>query len=297
MRTDEKAIPARVERAAFTLSGSRARDIRLGKLVLTYLLLTLIGLSMILPFAAMLSQSLKNTGEFLRYPFEWIPSQPSLNNYALLFASSRVLRWTLNSAVISLGVVALQLLTCSFAAYAFARKSFPGRDLLFWMLMLQLILPYQVTVIPIFLMLSSLSLINTYFAFWLPFGTSVFGTFLLRQAFITIPRDYDEAARIDGANDFQIFWSVLLPMVRPTLVVLSIFTFLLQWNDFFYPLIVIQSDEMKTLQVGLAQLQPIGGEPGVRMAGATYTFVPTFVLFLLLQRYLVTGVQSGGIKG
>src|SRR5207248_7482697 len=151
--------------------------------------------------------------------------------------------------------------------------------------------------IPTFMLLSNLGLTNTYLAYWIPFGTSVFGTFLLRQAFITIPADYDEAARIDGASDLQIYWHVLLPMVRPTLIVLVIFTFILQWNDFLYPLIMTQSDSMKTLQVGLAQLQPIGGQPGVMMAGPTFAFLPTFVLFLLLQRYLVMGLQAGGLKG
>jgi multiple sugar transport system permease protein len=276
---------------------SVARLQRIAGRLATFALLLVVGLLMVLPFLAMLSQSLKGTGEFLQYPFEWLPAHATLANYRLLFSNSQVLRWTLNSFLIAGGVSVLQVLTCSLAAYAFARKRFTGRDPLFWVLMTQVILPYQVTIIPVFLLLSGLHLTDTYFAFWLPFGTNVFGTFLLRQSFITIPHDYDEAARIDGANDFQIYWHVLLPMVRPALVVLVIFTFIFQWNDFLYPLIATQSDSMKTLQVGLAQLQPIGGQPGVLMAGATFAFVPTLVLFVLLQRHIVTGLQSGGLKG
>jgi ABC-type glycerol-3-phosphate transport system permease component len=158
-------------------------------------------------------------------------------------------------------------------------------------------LPYHVTVIPVFILLTRLQLVNTYWAFWLPFATSVFSTFLVRQAMLTIPREYDEAARIDGANDWQIYWRILLPMCRPTIVVLAIFTFLLLWNDFFYALIVLQTNDMRTLQIGLAQLQPLGGQPGVLMAGATFAFLPTLIFFLTQQGRMVQGLQAGGLKG
>jgi multiple sugar transport system permease protein len=199
-------------------------------------------------------------------------------------------------------VALLQVLTGSLAAYAFARKSFPGRDAIFWTLMLQVILPYQVTLIPLFVLMTRWHLTNTYFAFWLPFGASVFGTFLLTQAMKTIPREYDDAARIDGCSDFGIYWRILVPMIRPTLTVLAVFSFILQWNDFLYPLIMTHSNSMRTLQVGLAALRPQGGvligpELALIMAGATYAFMPTMILFLALQRYIVTGLVAGGLKG
>lgn len=262
----------------------------------TYLILVLVGLFMIIPFLGMVSQSLKATDEYFAYPFRWIPARPSLVNFRLLFRDSLILRWTLNSLLTSGGSALLQVLTASLAGYGFARKHFRGRDAIFWLMLLQLTLPYQVTIIPVFILLSRLHLVDTYWAFWLPFATSVFSTFLMRQAMISIPKEYDEAAKIDGANDLQIYWRILLPMCRPTVIVMVIFAFLQLWNEFYFALVVIQSNTMKTLQVGLAQLQPIGGEPGVLMAGATFAFIPTLILFLSQQRYIVEGLQAGGLK-
>ena len=263
---------------------------------LTYVILGVIGVIMVTPFVAMLSLSLKNIGGFYQYPFEWIPDVITWANYQLLFRGSEIIRWTFNSFIIAGGCALLQVLTASLAGYAFARKEFRGRQVIFWLMLVQLILPYHVTIIPVFILLSKLQLVDTYWAFWLPFATSVFSTFLMRQAMLAIPRDYDEAARIDGANDIQIWWRIILPMCRPTVIVLVIFTFLQLWNDFFFALIVVQSDTMRTLQVGLAQLQPIGGQPGVLMAGSVFAFLPTFLLFVVLQRQLIEGLQAGGIK-
>lgn len=263
---------------------------------LTYLILITVGVIMVVPFVAMLSLSLKNIGGFYQHPFQWIPEAITWANYQLLFRGSEIIRWTFNSFVIAAGCALLQVVTASLAGYAFARKEFRGRQVIFWLMLVQLIVPYHVTIIPVFILLSRLQLVDTYWAFWLPFATSVFSTFLMRQAMLDIPRDYDEAARIDGANDIQIWWRIILPMCRPTVIVLVIFTFLQLWNDFFFALIVIQSDQMRTLQVGLAQLQPIGGQPGVLMAGSVFAFLPTFVLFIVLQRQLIEGLQAGGIK-
>jgi multiple sugar transport system permease protein len=263
---------------------------------LTYLILLVVGVIMVVPFIAMLSLSLKNIGSFYQYPFQWIPEAITWVNYQLLFRGSEIIRWTFNSFVIAAGCALLQVVTASLAGYAFARKDFRGRHVISWLMLVQLIVPYHVTIIPVFILLSRLQLVDTYWAFWLPFATSVFSTFLMRQAMLDIPRDYDEAARIDGANDLQIWWRIILPMCRPTVIVLVIFTLLQLWNDFFFALIVIQSDQMRTLQVGLAQLQPIGGQPGVLMAGSVFAFLPTFVLFIVLQRQLIEGLQAGGIK-
>ena len=262
----------------------------------TYLLLLVVGVMMVLPFVAMLSQSFKDTGSYFEYPFRWIPERPTVMNYQHLLSQSMILRWTLNSLLIAGGAAVLQIITASLAGYGFARKRFRGRDIIFWFMLLQLMIPYQVTIIPIFIALSKLHLVNTYWAFWLPFSTSVFSAFLMRQAMLTIPMEYDEAARMDGANDLQIWWRIILPMCRPTVVVLALFAFLQLWNDFFYALIVTQTDKMRTLQVGLASLQPMNIDPGILMAGATFAFLPTFVLFITQQRNMVEGLQSGGLK-
>lgn len=266
-----------------------------------YLTLSAIAAAVTLPFVAMVIHSLRPE-TVPPYPFQWIPNQVTLASYGHLFKNTMILRWTANSLLIAGGVALLQVVTCSLAAYAFARKRFPGKDVIFWVLMLQVILPYQVTLIPLFVLLTRWHLTNSYFAFWLPFGTNVFGTFLLTQAMKTIPSEFDEAARIDGCSDFGIYWRVLMPMLRPSLIVLAVFAFIFQWNDFLYPLIMTHSNTMRTLQVGLAALRPQGGvligpELGILMAGATYAFVPTMILYMALQQHIVTGLVAGGLKG
>ncbi len=268
----------------------------------TYFILILIGATMIVPFVAMLSQSLKPGSQVLEYPFKWIPENPSMENYRMLFKQNPILRWTLNSFIVAGGSTILQLVTCSLAAYAFARTSFPGKDIIFWMMMSMLIIPSQTTLVPLFLLFSKLGLTNTYTALLLPTASSAFGIFLLKQYMEPIPKDYDEAASLDGCTRFQFYWRILMPMCKPALAVLATFNFVTQWNDFLYPLIMTQTRDMFTLQIGLSALQASGsrgemGGMGVVMAGAVWGFIPTFILFVLLQKYLVEGVSSAGLKG
>jgi ABC-type glycerol-3-phosphate transport system permease component len=268
----------------------------------TYFILVLLGSTMIVPFIAMVSQSLKPGSQVLEYPFRWIPENPSMENYRMLFKQNPIMRWTLNSFIVAGGSTILQLITCSLAAYAFARTSFPGKDILFWMMMSMLIIPSQTTLVPLFLLFSKLNLTNTYTALLLPTASSAFGIFLLKQFMEPIPKDYDEAASLDGCTRFQFYSKILLPMCKPALAVLATFNFVTQWNDFLYPLIMTQTRDMFTLQIGLSALQASGsrgemGGMGVVMAGAVWGFIPTFILFLLLQKYLVEGVSSAGIKG
>jgi len=268
----------------------------------TYFILVLLGSTMIVPFIAMVSQSLKPGSQVLEYPFRWIPENPSMENYRMLFKQNPIMRWTLNSFIVAGGSTILQLITCSLAAYAFSRTSFPGKDILFWMMMSMLIIPSQTTLVPLFLLFSKLNLTNTYTALLLPTASSAFGIFLLKQFMEPIPKDYDEAASLDGCTRFQFYSKILLPMCKPALAVLATFNFVTQWNDFLYPLIMTQTRDMFTLQIGLSALQASGsrgemGGMGVVMAGAVWGFIPTFILFLLLQKYLVEGVSSAGIKG
>lgn len=268
----------------------------ISKVVIWFLLL-LIAFIMLLPFYLMVSQSFRQGLVILTTPIEWIPSNLGFANYQVLFSKSLLPRWFFNSSFVTISVTILETLTGSMAGYAFARKDFPGRDVIFWMFMAMLMVPGQVTLIPNFLILRQLDWINTYQGLILPLSTSVFSTFLMRQYMKSIPRDYDDAAFIDGANDFTIFFRVLMPLCQPAIAVLATLSFINSWNDFLYPLIVTQRDEMRTLQVALATSLTQQTEAGVQFAATTFTFLPTAIIFLALQRYVVRGVALSGVKG
>jgi multiple sugar transport system permease protein len=260
--------------------------------------LVLCGLLMAGPFLWMLSTSLKAPNEVFQYPPRWVPTDPRWDNYAEV---TRVLpfgRYFLNSALVALSVTALQLGVCSLAAYAFARLRFPGRDALFLAFLAGLMIPSQVTLIPRFLLMRQLDWFNTYQALILPFAFSSFGTFLLRQFFLTIPRELEEAARIDGASYLQTFWRVALPLARPALAALAIFTFIDQWNSFLWPLIVTTRPEMNTLTVGLNTLRgQYNTAWNLLMAGSVIAVAPILVVFTLGNRYFIRGITTSGFGG
>ncbi|MEZ4861494.1 MAG: carbohydrate ABC transporter permease [Caldilineaceae bacterium] len=264
--------------------------------LLTYAVLMVVTALTIGPFLYMISVSLRPDFSFMYFPLSLIPEEVSWSNYQLLFRQSMIERWLLNSAVISISVTFLQLITCSMAGYAFARGDFPGRDAIFWIFMGTLMIPSTVTIVPMFLLMSAWGWVDSFAALIIPAATSIFGTFLLRQSFKAIPRDYDDAAYIDGANRFDIYWHILLPLSKPTLATLATLTFLAHWNDFLYPLIMTQSLSMRPLTVGLATMVVQQGQAGVQMAGATVTFVPTFLFFFFMQRYVVRGITLSGVK-
>lgn len=266
------------------------------KRVLTYAILITVTIITIGPFLYMMSISLRPDFSFMYFPLSLIPERTDLSNYQLLFRHSLIERWILNSAFIATSVTFLQLITCSLAGYAFARGNFPGRDVIFWIFMGTLMIPSTVIIVPLFILMSQLKWVDTYYALIVPASTSIFGTFLLRQFFKTIPRDYDDAALIDGANRFDIYWRILLPLSKPALATLATLTFLAHWNDFLYPLIMTHSLKMRPLTVGLATMVVQQGQAGVQMAGATVTFIPTFLFFLVMQRYVVRGITLSGVK-
>jgi multiple sugar transport system permease protein len=267
------------------------------KTILLYMLLILIGAMMIGPFLIMISASLRPNYNYMSFPISLIPPNAGLDNYVRLFHQTVIGRWIVNSILVSTGVTALQLFTCSLAGYAFARGDFPGRETIFWILMGTLMVPGTVTIVPTFLILSKFGWVDRYSALIVPASTSIFGTFLIRQFFMTIPRDYDDAALIDGANLWMIYYKVILPLGKPALATLATLTFLGTWNDFLYPLIVTTRAVMRTLTVGLATMVVQEGGAGVQMAAATVTFLPTFLIFLVMQRYVVQGIALSGIKG
>jgi multiple sugar transport system permease protein len=256
------------------------------------------ALLMLLPFIWMLSTSFKLAGAVFEYPPTWIPRPLVWQNYPQVLDILPFARFFLNSLFVALSVTALQLLTCSLAAYAFARLRFPGRDALFLGYLGTLMIPGQVVIIPNFILLRTLGWIDTYQALILPAAFSAFGTFLLRQYFLTIPRELEDAAVVDGASYWQIYLRVILPLSGPALSALAIFTFLAQWNSFLYPLVVTSSTEMSTLTVGLNTLQgQYNTAWTLLMAGSVIALVPVLLVFIFAQRYFIRGIAMTGLGG
>ncbi|MFB0546151.1 MAG: carbohydrate ABC transporter permease [Anaerolineae bacterium] len=265
---------------------------------ITHLFLSAGAVTMIVPFLWMISTSLKMPGKVFTYPPQWIPNPVQWSNYVETVTIMPFDRFFLNSLVQATAVTVLQLATCSLAAYAFARLEFPGRDKLFLIYLGTMMIPGQVTMIPNFLLMRFLGWIDTYQALIIPQAFSAFGTFLLRQFFLTLPRELEDAARIDGCSSFGIYWRIILPLAGPALAALAIFTFMGQWNNFLWPLIVTRSTEMKTLTVGLSAFQ---GQFAVKwhllMAGSTISLLPILIIYVIAQKYFIQGIALTGMGG
>ncbi len=277
--------------------GDHARLFRLSSLLL-YGALILGALIALFPMLWMVSASLMPTGEATASPPRLLPSRPTGEHYRALFTRLNLGRYLLNSAVVALTVSLVSLFVNSMAGYAFAKLRFRGRDRLFRALTLGLVIPVQVAMLPLFLLMKQLGMINTYWGVIIPGLASIFGIFLVRQYALSIPDDLLDAARIDGAGEFRIYWSVVLPTVRPILATLAIWTFLSTWNDFMWPLIVLSDESHYTLPVALASL--VGEhvqDTELMMAGSVLTVLPVLVVFLFLQRYYVQGIMVGSVKG
>lgn len=269
--------------------------------ILLYLLMTLAAILFLMPVAWMLVMSILPEHEIFQPILHWIPQEPTLQNFQELFKRAEeapVLRWFFNSVLVAgTGTVCYLLLT-SMAAYAFSRLQFPGRNVLFFIVIATLIIPGQVTIIPVFLLLQKLHWFNTYYALVVPGLAGAFGVFLLRQFFLTIPKELEEAALIDGCGRAGIYWRVILPLGKPALATLAIFSFLGGWNDFMLPLIATNEIEMRTLPVGLTIfLGRYSMQYGLVMATAVIATLPVLVMFLLFQRHIIRGVVLTGLKG
>lgn len=253
---------------------------------------------MLLPFAWMLSTSLKLPAETFSYPPVWIPSRLAWENYTKAVTVMPFGRFYLNSLIVTISVTTLQIVTSSLAAFAFARLRFPGRNALFLLYLATLMIPFQVTMIPNFILVRLLGWYDTYQALILPPAFSAFSTFLLRQYFMGIPFDLDQAARIDGASSLRIWWSVILPLSGPVLAALAIFVSLNSWNDFLWPLIVTNSQEMRTLPVGLSSFQgQFKVEWNLLMAGSVIAMLPVLVVYVIGQRWFIRGIAMSGMGG
>lgn len=251
----------------------------------------------IFPFLWMVSASFMHAGEASTFPPKFIPSEISLEQYRLLFQRLNVGRYFLNSAILAVAVSLVSLLVNSMAGFAFAKFHFRGKRPLMIFLLSSMTIPAQVTMLPIFLMLKQMGLLNSYLGIILPGIASIFGIFLISQYLKTTPDSLLEAARIDGASDLQIYWQIILPLAKPILVTLALFTFMGSWNDFMWPLIVMSKESMFTLPVALSNLS---GEyiqdTELMMAGSVVTVIPIVAIFLLLQKYYIQGILLGGVK-
>jgi multiple sugar transport system permease protein len=266
--------------------------------VALYVLVLLGALAMLFPFAWMVSTSLKPDAELFVTPPQLIPAVLSPANYARIWNDFPLSHFLVNSVAVALTSTSLQVTTSAMAAYAFARLRFRGRDTLFVLYLATLMIPFQVTVVPLFVEMRYLGFVNTYTGLILPGIASAFGTFLLRQAFLALPKELDEAAFIDGAGHWTVFTQIILPLAGPALATFSVFAFMASWNSFLWPLVVINSQDLMTLPVGLANLQGRYVTAwNLVMAGSTLSVIPIIALYAIAQKYVIQGFTLSGIKG
>ena len=266
---------------------------------LTIHLLLIVGAILtVIPLLWMISASFMPQGEATSFPPRVIPSRITFEHYQSLFSSLNLGRAFVNSLVVALLATVLSLLVNSLAGYAFAKLRFKGRDRVFAMLVAALGIPAQVAMLPLFLLLKSIGLVNTYVGVLIPYIATIYGVFLVRQFMLSIPDDLLAAARIDGASELRIYWSVILPVARPVLATLAIFTFMSAWNDFMWPLIILSDADKYTMPVAIANLS---GEHfqdlELMMASAVLTIIPVLALFFVLQKQYIAGMMAGSVKG
>jgi len=255
------------------------------------------AISMVIPFLWMTITALKTEAQVFTWPPQFIPSPFRFQNFIDAWTAVPFARFFLNSTIVATSVTLGSLLFNSMAGYAFAKLKFPGRDIIFLIVLGSMMVPVFVTIIPVFTLIRYLGWLNTYYALIVPGIASAFGTFLMRQFISTIPNDYLDAARIDGCNEFRIYFSIVLPLCKPAIAALGIFTFMAAWNDFLWPLTMTTTEEMKTLQVGLSFfLSEYIQKWTLHMAGAFFATIPVILVFLFFQRRIIKGITLTGLK-
>ena len=265
----------------------------------TVLHIVLLGgaVTMVAPFVWMVSSSLKKNLEVFHIPPTLIPAVPQWHNYIEIFKVVPYSRWFLNSTFIAVTQTVLYLFIASLAGYTFSRLRFPGREAIFTLYLATLMVPGEVTLIPRFILMKELHLIDTFAAVILPGAFNAYGVFLLRQFFMTLPDSLEEAAILDGASYFRIYWNIILPLAGPALATLGLFSFMGAWNDFLWPLIVINSENMKPLSVGLASFHGLYETNWpLLMAASTVALIPIVIIFIVAQKYFVQGIALTGLK-
>lgn len=277
------------------MAETRTRTVRPGWIIL-HVVIVLGALAMLFPFLWTVITSITPGAGLTMRPALW-PDNPSLEAYARLFAERPFGRVILNSFGLAAITTVVQLITSSTAAYAFSRLPFRGRGAVFAIYLATMMIPLQVLIVPLFVELKTFGLLNTYLGALLPTFASAFGIFLLRQAVNQVPRELDEAATLDGAGHFRIFWSVILPNIRPALATLTVFAFMGSWNSFLWPLVVLRKPELQTLPIALSGLQgQYTTEWDIVMAGSVVSILPMLALYIFAQKYVIQGVASSGLK-
>ncbi len=265
-----------------------------------FVLLSILAVVILMPFLFMISTSLKPNDEVYEFPIRWVPRTIVFSNYTQLFSMYPFFRYIANSLLVAVCVTVLHLLVASMAAYSFSRIEFKGRDPLFFLFLATMMIPFHMKLIPMFVIVKTLGWLDNYLALIVPALFAPFGTFLLRQYFLTIPMDLDEAAEIDGCSPVRIYWQVCLPLGAPALSTLTILTFLASWNNFLWPLIVLNSNEKYTLPIGLSQMVTeyfFETDWNVVMAAALVSILPVLIVFLFAQKFIVQGIALSGLKG
>ncbi len=277
---------------------SKKRNAIIGKIVI-YVILLIITAAMLIPFLWMLSASIKSDREvFLMDPFVWIPEVPKWDNYIKIWTKIPLLKFVENTVILTIVVTFLQLLTSSFAAYSFAKLEFKHKNALFLAYIATIAMPWQVYMVPQFIMMRKMGLNDKLLAMICLQAFSAFGVFLMKQFYEGIPSELCEAARIDGMSEYKIYAKIMLPLSKPALSTLTIFTFVNTWNDYLGPLIYLKTETKKTIQLGLKMfIGQYSSEYGLIMAGSVVSLIPVIIVFLCLQKYFVEGVASTGLKG
>lgn len=273
--------------------------IKISKKAIAYLLISFGSLTMIIPFLWMLSTALKEPGQIFQMPPIWIPKPVIWDNFNRAWNSLPFDMFAFNSFKIAILGTLGTITSCALAAYAFSRLDFPGKDFLFTLILATMMIPGQITMIPVFIIMKWLGWYDTHLPLWVPhFLGSAFGTFLLRQFFLSLPRELDDAAEIDGCNPFQIFLRIYLPLSKPALATLGVLTFLSSWNGLLGPVIYLNSIEKFTLMIGLSFFQgQYATDYSLLMAGSIISLLPIILLYMVAQKYFVKGVALTGIKG
>lgn len=275
----------------------RARTIALTRATASYLILAIFLIGAIGPFLYLLSPAFRNSVELFNYPPQWVPHSLYTKNFGFVLHQTSYLRWALNTLIVASSVTVITVVIDSLAGYAFARLQFPGKRLLFICILATLMIPVAALIAPLYLTVKRLHMLNTYWGLILPMVVSPLGVFMMRQFIGTLPAGLYEAARLDGANEFVVFRRIVLPLIKPAIVVLGIFVFMSQWVNFLWPLVSTTTDNMRTLTVGVASLQgQFVTNWGIISAAAVMTMIPITIVFLIFQRWFVQASMAGALK-
>jgi len=269
------------------------------KTIITYIILGIIAILMLFPLVWLVSTSFKSPSEnIFQFPPQLIPSQPTFQNFIDVWETNPFGRYLFNSLLVATLTVSLNLLFCSLAAYPLARLTFKGRDWIFTAIIATIMIPFQIVMIPLYVLTVQLGLRNSYLGIIFPSIASAFGIFLLRQAFKSVPKELEEAARIDGCSELGIWWNVMIPAVKPALITLAIFVFIGSWSDFLWPLLILDQPDYYTMPLGVATLAgTFSLDWRLIAAGSVISIAPVLLFFLILQRYIVPTDAGSGVKG